>query len=188
MEHKGWQMTPAKILYEPMPSNFAHQINRCYHCQCCGNGCPFINAMSHRPNVVIRMLQFGLIEEVLASSTIWICVACNTCAVQCPMAVDIPQLMDDLRSMALDRKVPAAEPDVLRFHQAVLESIQRFGRANKLDIMMRYKFKSRQWIQDWRVGLKLLVKRKLELMPSKVDQLEDVRRLFRFQPQEQTND
>ena len=181
-------MTPITIPIEPEPAHFESRINRCYHCQCCSNGCPFIEAMSHRPNVVIRLLQYGLLEEVLASSTIWICVACNTCAMQCPMAIDIPQLMDDLRCLALKQKAPVAEPDVLRFHRAVLESISRYGRAHKLDIMMRFKLKSRQWIQDWQVGLKMLAKRKLELKASKVDRLEDVKRLFEFQRQEQTSD
>lgn len=181
-------MTLITIPDKPRPSYFQSQINRCYHCQCCANGCPFIEAMSHRPNVVMRMLQYGLIEEALASSTIWICVGCNTCAMQCPMAIDIPRLMDDLRRLALKRQVPVAEPDVLCFHRAVLESISRYGRAHKLDIMLRFKLKSRKWLQDWHIGLKMLAKRKLEFKASKVDRLEDVKRLFEFQPQEQTHD
>lgn len=181
-------MTLITIPDKPRPSYFQSQINRCYHCQCCANGCPFIEAMSHRPNVVMRMLQYGLIEEVLTSSTIWICVGCNTCAMQCPMAIDIPRLMDDLRRLALKRQAPVAEPDVLRFHRAVLESISRYGRAHKLGIMMRFKLKSRQWLQDWHIGLKMLAKRKLEFKASKVDRLEDVKRLFEFQRQEQTSD
>jgi heterodisulfide reductase subunit C len=155
-----------------------NDYNRCYHCSCCGNGCPFIKAMDYPPNAVIRLLQYGMVDEALASSTIWICVACNTCAMQCPMSIDIPGLMDDLRHLALAKGAPVAEPDVLKFHQTVLDSISRYGRTHKLDIMMRFKLSTRRWLQDWHVGLKMLAKRKLDLMPSKVKQMDKVKSFF----------
>ncbi len=153
-------------------------FNRCFHCRCCGSGCPFIKAMDHPPNHVIRMLQFGLLDEALATSTIWTCVACNTCAMECPMAIDIPGLMDRLRHTAIEKNVIVAEPDVLKFHQTVVNSISRYGRTHKLDIMMRYKLTTRRWLEDWQVGLKMLAKRKLDLLPSRVKQLDQVKALF----------
>ncbi len=149
--------------------------HRCLHCRCCGSGCPFIQAMDVAPNAVIRMLQFGLIEEALQNSTIWICVSCNTCAMECPMAIDIPALMDRLRHLALRKGVAVAEPDVLKFHQTVLDSISRYGRTHKLEIMMRYKLTTRRWLQDTQVGLKMLAKRKLDLLPSRVKQMDAIK-------------
>jgi heterodisulfide reductase subunit C len=157
---------------------FGVDFNRCFHCKCCGSGCPFIHAMDFPPNSVIRLIQLGYLEEALACRTIWVCVSCNTCAMQCPMAIDIPGFMDGMRELALANKVEVAEPDILKFHQAVLENIQAYGRTHKLDLMLRYKFKTRSWLQDWQVGLKLLSKRKLDLTPSRVTKLESVRRLF----------
>ena len=154
------------------------EFNRCFHCRCCGSGCPFIEAMDYPPNAIIRMLQLGLTDEALASSTIWTCVACNTCAMECPMAIDIPGLMDRLRHLALENGASVAEPDVLQFHRTVVDSISRYGRTHKLDIMMRFKLTTRRWLQDWQVGLKMLTKRKLDLLPSKVQQIEEVKALF----------
>jgi heterodisulfide reductase subunit C len=108
------------------------EFNRCFHCRCCGGGCPFIETMDHAPNAVIRLLQFGLLDEALASRTIWTCVSCNTCAMECPMAIDIPAFMDGLRQMALERNVVVAEPDVVAFHKTVLDSVSRYGRTHKL--------------------------------------------------------
>jgi heterodisulfide reductase subunit C len=153
-------------------------FNACYHCRCCGNGCPFLESMDFPPNSVIRLLQLGQIEEALTSRTIWTCVGCNTCSMQCPMAIDIPALMDSLRQMALERKVAIAEPDVVDFHKAVLDSIARYGRTHKLEIMMRYKLKTRTFLQDWQVGLKMLAKRKLDLTPSRVKSLSVVQALI----------
>jgi len=161
--------------------------HRCFHCRCCGSGCPFIKAMDMPPNTVIRLLQFGMLEEALASSTIWVCVACNTCAMECPMAIDIPGLMDQLRHLALKSGIRVAEPDVLKFHQTVLDSISRYGRAHKLEIMMRYKLTTRRWLQDMQVGLKLLSKRKLDLLPTRVKQMDAIKAIFKSCPKESSN-
>jgi heterodisulfide reductase subunit C len=134
--------------------------------------------MDYRPNAVIRLLQYGMVDEALTSSTIWVCVACNTCAMQCPMAIDIPRLMDNLRHLALEKGAEVAEPDILKFHQTVLDSISRYGRTHKLDIMMRFKLSTRRWLQDWQVGLKMLAKRKLDLLPSKVQKMNEIKSFF----------
>jgi heterodisulfide reductase subunit C len=158
--------------------SLGEDFHRCLHCRCCGSGCPFIQAMDRPPNAVIRLLQFGLLQEALSSSTIWVCVACNTCAMECPMAIDIAALMDRLRHLALKKEMAAAEPDVLDFHRTVLDSIARYGRAHKLDIMMRYKLTTRRWLQDWQVGLKMLAKRKLDLLPSRVRRIDEIKALY----------
>lgn len=153
-------------------------FNRCFHCRCCGSGCPFLETMDYPPNEILRLLQLGLTEEALASHTIWTCVACNTCSMQCPMAIDIPGVMDGLRQMALERHAVVAEPDVVEFHRAVLNSIRRYGRTHKLDIMMRYKIKTRTFLQDWQVGMKMMAKRKLDLTPSRVKTIGDIQSLI----------
>ena len=160
------------------PAPISRDYQRCLHCRCCGGGCPFIQAFDYPPNAIIRLLQFDLVDEALASRTIWTCVACNTCSMECPMAIDIPAVMDGLRHMAIQRGIPAAEPDVVAFHQAVLDSIGRHGRTHKLEIMLRYKLKTRTWLQDWQKGLQLLARRKLDLTPSRVDDLAAVKALL----------
>jgi len=56
------------------------------------------------PSQVIRMAQLGM-EEVLDSSTIWICASCLTCVTRCPKGVDLPRLMEALRQIALRQGV-----------------------------------------------------------------------------------
>lgn len=104
------------------------------------------------------------------------------------MAIDIPALMDSLRRLALKRGIPPAEPDVLKFHQTVLDSISQYGRTHKLEIMMRFKLTTRRWLQDWQVGLKMLAKRKLDLLPSKVQEMETIKTFFDAKPGESSDD
>ena len=153
-------------------------INKCWHCQTCAGGCPFVCAMDYPPNRVIRMVQLGLRKEALESSGIWICVGCNTCSIQCPNCIDIPAVNDALRQIAMQEGVGIAEPDILNFHQAVLQSIQRHGRTHKLEVMMRYKLKKHDWFSDITVGMKMFAKRKLELLPSKSKNIAEIRKLF----------
>ena len=74
----------------------------CYHCFACSGICPFSGIMDVAPNRVVRMIQMGKIEQALSCGTIWICVGCNTCVSNCPMVVNIPELMDFLREKALE--------------------------------------------------------------------------------------
>jgi len=153
-------------------------LNSCLHCRTCANGCPFVRAMEYPPNAVIRLVQFGLRREALESHTIWVCVGCHTCSVECPMNIDIAAIMCALRRLALEEGAQVAETNILDFHREVLGSIERYGRAHKLGIMLRYKAKVRQWFADLDVGLKMFAKRKLDLRASRVRDSQEISRLF----------
>ncbi|MDP1762011.1 MAG: 4Fe-4S dicluster domain-containing protein [Deltaproteobacteria bacterium] len=153
-------------------------LNRCFHCRSCGSGCPFIRGMDYPPNGVIRLVQYGLRRQALESHTIWICVGCHTCSVQCPMGIDIAAVMATLRRLALEEGAMIAETNILDFHREVLHSIKQYGRAHKLGIMLRYKARVRQWFADLDVGLRMLAKRKMDLRASRVQAIGEITRLF----------
>jgi heterodisulfide reductase subunit C len=151
-------------------------LRHCMTCMTCSGGCPFLAHMDYGPHGVMRRVVYGLKDDVLASNTIWLCVGCHTCVAVCPMAIDITLTMDVLRQMSLAEGRTPAEPDVVGFHREVIHSIQRHGRTHKLEIMLRYKLQSRAWLQDMDLGLKMLAKRKLDLMPSRIDHVDRFRR------------
>ncbi len=154
-------------------------FNLCYQCRSCGNGCPFVQAMDYPPNVLLRLLQYGQDQTVLESKTIWVCAGCHTCSSQCPMAIDMAGVMDILRLIAVERGVAIAKPNIRDFHEEVLRSLERYGRAHKLGIMWRYKVQTRRWFSDMDTGLKMLAKRKLELRPSRVKAIKEIEDLFK---------
>lgn len=158
-------------------SGVNHQ--RCFHCGTCANACPFLPAMDYAPHVILRLLHMGLWRDALSSSTIWVCVGCQTCSAACPMSINIPLVMEALRQMALDLETPVPEPDILTFHRELLNSIERHGRTHKLEIMMRFKLSSGHWLSDVDLGIKMMAKRKLDLRPSKIEALDEVRRCFK---------
>jgi heterodisulfide reductase subunit C len=175
MIHLGqWQNEFANEIHSRSGIDF----NACLHCKTCANGCPFFEGMDYAPNAVIRLVQLGLEEEALNCSTIWVCVGCNTCSSCCPMAIDIPAVMDTLRHKALEKGIKIAEPDILNFHTQVLNTVKKYGRTHKLEIMMRYKLKKMDLLSDMGVGLKMLQKRKLDLTPSKIQDKEAIEKIF----------
>ncbi len=155
------------------------EFARCYHCRCCAGGCPFYDAMDYGPNGVIRLIQLGLRKMALDCTTIWICVGCHTCTIQCPMAIDLSAVMDAVSQIALKENAVLAEPDIFNFHAEVINTIKRYGRTHKLEIMLRYKLQKRNWFQDLDVGLRMMAKRKLDLTPSKVKDINEIKKLFR---------
>jgi heterodisulfide reductase subunit C len=155
------------------------ELSRCYQCQACANGCPFVTGMDFRPNQVIRLIQLGLRQEALTCRTIWVCVACHTCSSQCPMDIDIAAIMDTLRLMAVEEGVPIGKPNIIDFHEEVLRSLEKYGRAHKLGIMLGYKRQTGSWLKDMDLGLKMLAKRKLELFPSRIKATEEITELFK---------
>ncbi len=154
------------------------KLNSCYQCFVCANSCPFIGAMDYSPSGLIRLIQYGMIQDVLECSTPWICVGCYTCSVNCPMDIDIPSMMDAVRQIALENENRIAEPDVLNFHKKILDSISQYGRTHKLEIMIRYKLVKKDWFRDMDIGIKMLLKRKLDLTPSKVQDIGEIKKMF----------
>ena len=53
------------------------QFNRCYQCLTCTLGCPLRFAMDIPPNEIVRLAQLGMKDDILNSSTIWVCASCD---------------------------------------------------------------------------------------------------------------
>ncbi len=76
----------------------------CYQCGKCTAACPVNEYMDILPHQVLRLLQLGMVEKVLASRSIWICAACFTCAGRCPRDVDLAVVMEALRAIHLRKR------------------------------------------------------------------------------------
>ncbi len=50
------------------------------------------------PRKFLRMAALGLDEEVLNSNWAWMCTMCQRCIYACPMKIDIPQLVFNVRN------------------------------------------------------------------------------------------
>ena len=153
-------------------------IDLCFHCYCCGGGCPFANHMELLPNQVLRLIQYGQIQEALSCNTIWVCVGCHTCSSQCPNNIDIASMMDALRQLAIREGITPAENEVFKFHKYIYGSIQKHGRLNKLEAMAQYKLGTGQLFSDIQIGFRMLTRGKLELLSQNVKARSELQRIF----------
>ena len=75
-------------------------IQLCYHCHKCTAGCPAAFAMEYGPDRVLRLIQLGQRERLLASRDAWLCLGCEMCGAHCPNEIDINEVMIALKEMA----------------------------------------------------------------------------------------
>jgi heterodisulfide reductase subunit C2 len=153
-------------------------IQRCYHCRKCTAGCPVASHMEYNPNKVVKMIQNGQRDKILNSSTIWLCLSCETCITRCPNQIDIARMMDVLRQMAIESGVGAREANILKFHEAFLASIKRGGRINEMMMTVDYKLKSGDLFSDVLMAPGMFLKGKLALLPPRTRDLKSVKNIF----------
>ena len=73
-------------------------LNLCLTCGACSSGCPATGLDNMDPRKFLRMAALGLDEEILQSDWPWMCTMCQRCIYVCPMKIDIPQLIYNIRS------------------------------------------------------------------------------------------
>jgi len=134
--------------------------------------------MDYGPDRLLRMIQFGLKEQVLCSSDIWICASCETCGTRCPNEIDIARVMDALRQMAVEEGLPTKERNVPLFHNLFLSIVKRLGRMHEASLMGLYKPLSRDLFSDIPMGLKMILKGKIPLLPHRIKGNDEVEKIF----------
>jgi len=154
------------------------EIFRCYQCQKCSSGCPVGDEMDLLPAQVIRLVQLGYKDKILSSKTIWVCASCETCTTRCPNEIDIAMVMDSMREECLESGHSPAFMDVIHFHKSFLSSIESFGRVHELDMIGKYKLKSKKYFDDMRLGFEMFRRGKIKLFPHKIKGRKEIRKIF----------
>lgn len=145
------------------------RVADCYQCGKCSAGCPAAEEMDVAPSQVLRLLQTETPahdERTLRSLAIWMCVGCETCVTRCPQEVDLPRTMDFLRQESLARNLANCDAsDVVAFHKALLNSVERVGRLFEFGMVGEYKLRTKHFFKDLGVAPTMFLKGKLGLRP-----------------------
>ena len=73
-------------------------LNACLTCGACSSGCPATGLAGMDPRKFLRMAALGMDDEILKSEWPWMCTMCQRCVYVCPMKIDIPQLVFNIRA------------------------------------------------------------------------------------------
>ncbi len=171
-------MEPELSFVERVSELSGQNVRRCYYCLRCSAGCPSAYAMDYTPAQVLRLVQLGQKERVLASSAIWLCIGCETCGTRCPNEIHAGAVIDALRQIGVAEGVEAAERSVYKMHEAFLDSIRWFGRLHELSMIIQHKVTSRDLLSNLDMGLVMLLKGKIHPLPKRIKGRDEVKKLF----------
>ena len=131
----------------------------CYQCGKCTAGCPLAEGMDLMPREVIRYLQLGAAQIVLAAKTPWICAQCDVCSTRCPQNVDICSTMRSVRLASKNAGYrPVREADI--FDEEFIANVRAHGVSNEQYLAAAYNVKSGHLMQDMGNATRML-KRKM---------------------------
>jgi heterodisulfide reductase subunit C len=156
-----------------MEEESKERISACYQCYRCTTGCPALPEMDLLPHRVVRYIMLGEREKVLCSRTIWSCLQCYACSVRCPNDIHIGHVFDTARKIAVREK--KALPDVWIFDTLFLNSVRSHGRLYELEAIMRYKLKKKDFFSDTRMGVDMMKKGRMALLPHNIEDRKGLR-------------
>ncbi len=139
----------------------------CYQCVKCTSGCPLAAFFDLQPNQVMRALQLGQEALALNAKTPWLCASCLTCTTRCPQGLDVACIMAHLTMIAREVGIAPKVPEVALFNKAFLRQVDLWGRAYELGLIAELNLRSGQPFRDLPLGLEMLRKGKLRLLPSR---------------------
>ncbi|NTW04916.1 MAG: heterodisulfide reductase [Peptococcaceae bacterium] len=131
----------------------------------------------YSPNQIIRLIQHGLIDKVLDSNMIWLCSSCEICGARCPNGINMAEVMDCLKAMAISKNIVSVK-NVKKFHDSFLGSVKLNGRVHEATMMMTYKIKTMDLFSDIDLGMKMFVKGKLHILPKRTKDRARLSRVF----------
>ena len=78
----------------------------CFTCSECSGCCPIMGDRDvFDPKKIIRMVNLGLLENILHSPAIWLCLGCRRCSDMCSQTVRGYAIIQQLKQLAIDRGI-----------------------------------------------------------------------------------
>jgi quinone-modifying oxidoreductase subunit QmoC len=137
-------------------------VKMCMQCGVCSGSCPLGPAWEHPPQEIFMMIRAGQRDEVLQSSSMWMCTSCYNCIVRCPRELPITHIMHGLAHYAERLGVAPKENPTRKFALIFWDNIEKSGRVNELVLGLKLYFMN---------GFKEGVKTALKMAPVGLNML-----------------
>ncbi len=109
-----------------------HWVKMCMQCGVCSGSCPMGPYWDHPPQELFMMIRAGKREEVLSSTSMWMCTSCYNCIARCPRELPITHIMHGLAHYGKRLGIAPKEQPTLKFSQKFWDNLAANGRVNEL--------------------------------------------------------
>ena len=154
-------------------------LDRCYQCYTCTAGCPVAYEMDYSPHQVMRMVQLGVKEKVLSSpQPSGYALHVRPAETRCPNGVELVNVMDTLREMAIEEGVNVKEKNIVDMHKTFLSLIKTLGRQHEISLLVLLKMKTKEFLKDMFLGMKMFMRGKLKIVPHRIKGMDEIKGIF----------
>ena len=120
-------------------------VKMCMQCGVCAGSCPLGPDWEHSPQKIFMMIRAGKREEVLATSSLWMCTSCYNCIVRCPRKLPITHIIHGLATYAHRQGLAPKMQPTRDFSLQFWRNSTRSGRVNELRLTIGLYFRNGLW-------------------------------------------
>jgi len=85
------------------------ELVNCFQCMKCTSGCTALKLLELKPHEIVKLVNFGFVEELASSDIIWTCVTCLKCVQRCPQKASPYHAIMALRNLAVEKEAKVPE-------------------------------------------------------------------------------
>jgi len=137
--------------------------------------------MEYSPREIVAALRAGMLDRVLNSNTVWMCVSCYSCAVRCPAGIPFTDVMYELKRLG-GQKGLSKDTNAAIVAQAFVETVDHLGRNAETKLLKKYYLRTNPFkaLAQIPLVIKLLVRGRLEIFPKRIKGLAGLHEMMAF--------
>ena len=109
-------------------------VKHCMQCGVCAGSCPLGPHWDHPPQEIFMMIRANKRDDVLGSSSMWMCTSCYNCIARCPRELPITHIMHGLAHYASRLGLVPKNQQTQQFAQRFWNNLSKKGRVNELKL------------------------------------------------------
>ena len=159
---------------------YGEKLFSCIQCGTCSGTCPVSPYMDYTPRRIIAMIREGFRDEVLHSSTIWLCASCYSCTAECPREIKITDVMYALKQEAIAQGVYPRRFPIPILAREFFSGVKRAGRNSETQLMTRFFLKTNPFgmLKNTLLALRLWRSGRMPLFEEHMRNRQDIQTLL----------
>jgi quinone-modifying oxidoreductase, subunit QmoC len=156
------------------------RIRHCLQCGLCSGKCPLSLYMDYTPRRLMHLSREGFKEEVLGSTSIWLCTACYACMVECPKKINVTHLLYALKQRAIEEGRYPKRFAIPIMSKLFARMIRGSGRITESRLVVQILIRSAIWrlLGMSRLGLRLFRAGRMPVRREHIERRDEVAKLL----------